>query len=434
MSNCGHEKIILKLQEEIIHLKLKLTYYENPHSPPSSNSLEWKKQKRDAKRKRDTDSNKSRRGGIPGHKGATQKFIPTNTKHHCSSNCPKCGSSNISQTKIHKRVMVGIPQPLPYTVTKHVVYQYDCNKCYNHFQADDKLPQYGCFDGSAIREVINMFSKRMPYDTIRITLEEKYGLSVSCTTIQAILHTGSTLLESFYEDIHNKIVTSSIVGIDETTFPIDGKMGWMWVARTKTEAHYSLEYSRSSKILKKHWKKFSGILVSDGYVSYRIVFFTNIRQRCTAHLQREAKYLAIRKSKHKSSVILYGKFSSILYRARMYSAQEHSEKQRRRHAKDLLKQTDCIVKQYLTGDTEMIQFGQKLKTARNSLFTFVKYSDVPSTNNDAENSIRKCIMQRNVRGQMKSNQGMRMLSVFLTCFETWRIRGLNMFSEMAKHI
>ncbi len=65
MSNCGHKKIILKLQEEIRHLKQKLTYYENPHSPPSSNSLEWKKQKLEAKKKRDADSNKSRRGGIP---------------------------------------------------------------------------------------------------------------------------------------------------------------------------------------------------------------------------------------------------------------------------------------------------------------------------------------------------------------------------------
>jgi hypothetical protein len=434
MSDCGHEKIILKLQEEIKQLKLKLTYYENPHSPPSSNSLEWKKQKREAKKKRDADSNKSRRGGIPGHKGATQKFIPTNTKHNKSSNCPKCGSTNISQTKTRKRIMVGIPQPLPYTVTEHVVYQYDCNKCYNHFQADDKLPPRGNFDGSTICEVVGMFSKRMPYDTIRITLEERYGLSVSCTTIQAILHTGSTLLEPFYENIHTKIVTSDIAGLDETTFPIDGKMGWMWVARTKTEAYYSLEYSRSSRVLKKHWKKFLGILVSDGYAPYRIVFFVNIRQRCTAHLQREAKHLAIRKSKSKLTIVLYGKFSKMLHDARLYTAQKHSETQRIRHVNYLLKQVDCIISKYFTGDAEMIRFAKKLKTARNSLFTFVIYPHVPSTNNDTENSVRKCIMQRNVRGQMKSNQGMKMLSVFLTCFETWRIRELNMFSEMAKYI
>ena len=64
----------------------------------------------------------------------------------------------------------------------------------------------------------------------------------------------------------------------------------------------------------------------------------------------------------------------------------------------------------MTGDTEMIQFGKKLKAARNNLFTFVIYYDVPSTNKDAENFISKCIMQRNICEQMKSNQGMRMSS------------------------
>lgn len=89
---------------------------------------------------------------------------------------------------------------------------------------------------------------------------------------------------------------------------------------------------------------------------------------------------------------------------------------------------------YLDGDREMMLFGGKLKTACDSLFTFVRYPRVPSTNNDTEGSIRKFIMQRNVRGQMKSRNGMKMLGVFLTCFETWRIRGLVILSQMAKYI
>jgi hypothetical protein len=68
------------------------------------------------------------------------------------------------------------------------------------------------------------------------------------------------------------------------------------------------------------------------------------------------------------------------------------------------------------------------------MFTFVLFPGVPSTNNDTEGSIRKCIMQRNVRGQMKSSKGMKMLATFLTCFETWRIRGLDILSQMAKYI
>ena len=122
MSDCGHEKIILQLVEENKDLQKRLSYYENPHSPPSKNSLEWRKQKQDAKKNRDYDSSKSKRGGIPGHNGGTQKFTSTSTIHHKSDTCPKCGSADISQTKTHKRVMVEIPPPIPYVVTKHILY------------------------------------------------------------------------------------------------------------------------------------------------------------------------------------------------------------------------------------------------------------------------------------------------------------------------
>ena len=50
-----------------------------------------------------------------------------------------------------------------------------------------------------------------------------------------------------------KSLLQTYLGIDETTFPIDGKTGWMWVARSKTESYYyTLKYSRGGKILKKH--------------------------------------------------------------------------------------------------------------------------------------------------------------------------------------
>ncbi len=127
--------------------------------------------------------------------------------------------------------MVKIPPPTPYGITEHVMYQYICKNCSDNFQTTGNLPPHGCFDGSVIREVVSLFSKRMPYDTIRITLQERYGLEISNTTIQAILRTGGVMLEPFYNDIHSEIMTEKILGIDETGFSIDGKNGWMWVAR-----------------------------------------------------------------------------------------------------------------------------------------------------------------------------------------------------------
>ncbi len=447
-----YDKIILELREEnkrlksindnliksndslvksVNELKQKLAYYENPHSPPSQNSLQWKKQKSEKRQNRENE--KSKRGGIPGHKGATQKFTPQKTQHHELSACPKCHGTNITAIKTKKRIMVSIPPPQQYEVTKHVLHRYSCRTCNNEFQTDGNLPPIGNFDGPVIRSVVDMFSKRLPYDAIRASLQEQNGLHITNTTVQSILQTGQMLLEPQYEQIRHKINTSDVVGFDETQYSVDGRTAWMWVARTGTEAQYVLEYSRGAKILKKYWKRFKGILVSDGWKPYVTVFCKNKRQRCTAHLQRESRDVS-GKSKDSSAVILYGEFSEILFYARVYHTLNHQKTQRIKYANYLSGRIDDIIERYLKGDDVMVKFGKKLKIAQNSLFTFVIHPGVPSTNNDTEMSIRKCVMQRNVRGQAKSESGMRMLAVFLTCFETWRIRGQNMLSEMAKYI
>jgi len=429
-------KDLMKSNESLVNtinkLEQKLTYYENPHSPPSQNSLLYRKQKSEKRQNKDHDG-KSNRGGIAGHKGATQKFIPQKTTHHELSACPKCHSTHITQIKTKKRIMVSIPPPKQYITTEHVLHRYSCRTCDNEFQNDGNLPPTGNFDGTVIRNVVDMYSKRMPYDTIRESLDQQHGLQISNTTVQSILQTGQALLEPLYEQIRHEINTSCTVGFDETGYSVDGKNAWCWVARTGTEACYVLEHSRGGNVLKKHWKRFKGVAVSDGWKPYVTVFCNNTRQRCTAHLQRESKDVS-HKSKNELAKILYGEFSEILFYARIFCKLNHKKIQRIAYANYLYLRIDEIVRQYMDGDGVMIKFGEKLKTAQNSLFTFVICPGVPSTNNDTENSIRKCVMQRNVRGQVKSKSGMRMLSVFLSCFETWRIRGQNMLSEMAKYI
>ena len=417
------------LSKTVNKLEQKLTYYENPHSPPSTNSLLYKKQKSEKRQNKDT----SKRGGIRGHKGATQKFTPQKSLHHKLSACPKCYSTNITQIKTRKRIIVSIPTPQPYKVTEHISHNYNCKKCNYSFENDGNLPPTGIFDGTIIRNVVDMYSKRMPYDTIRSSLQEQNGLHITNTTVQSILQTGQTLLEPLYDEIRHKIHTSSTVGFDETGYSIDGANGWCWVARSKTEAQYVVDYSRGKNVIKKHWKKFSGVVISDGWKSYATAFSKNKRQRCTAHLQRESKDVSL-KSKSGLAKILYAEFSEILFFARIYCKLNHKKIQRVQYANYLSQKIDKIIRQYMNGDKVMISFGKKLKTAQNSLFTFVIEQNVPSTNNDTEGSIRKCVMQRNVRGQVKSKSGMRMIAVLLSCFETWRIRGQNLLSEMAKYI
>jgi len=235
----------------------------------------------------------------------------------------------------------------------------------------------------------------------------------------------STILTS---DNHKNNI---VLAIDSTGIKVTNSGDW--IARTVTEDFYALEYSRGANVLKKYWKKFRGIVISDGWKPYVTVFCKNTRQRCTAHLQRESEDIS-HKSKNELAVTLYEKFSEILSDARIYCTLNHEKAQRIAYANYLSRQIDGIIERYLEGDDVMVSFGKKIKIAQNSLFIFVMHRGIPSTDNAAENSIRKCVMHRNVRGQAKSKSGMRMLAVFLTCFETWRIRCQNMLSEMAKYI
>ncbi len=313
-------------------LKHKLSYYDNPHTPPSRKLLQVEK---DEKEK----NTKPNRGGVFGHKGKTQTFIPQKTTHHDSTACPKCKSTDITQIDTKKRNMVGIPPPQEYNVTEHILHRYTCKSCKKTFKNDGKLLPRGQFDATVIKSVVSMFSKRMPYNTIRESLQEQYGLQISNTTVLSILQTGQMLLEPFYDKIGHEINKSEIVGFDGTGYPIEGKHGWAWIARTNTEAYYVLDFSRGAVVIKKYWIDFRGIVVSDGWKSHVVIFTKNKRQRCTAQLPRESKDVAD-KSEKPSAAILHKEFSKILDNAKKYSKSKHKKIQR-------IKYTDYLFEQLI---------------------------------------------------------------------------------------
>ncbi len=149
--------------------------------------------------------------------------------------------------------MVSIPPPQEYNVTEHILHKYTCKSCKKTFENDGKLAPREQFDATVIKSIVSMFSKRMPYNTIRESLREQYGLQISNTTVLSILQTGQTLLEPCYDKIGHEINKSEIVGFDETGYPIKGKHGWAWIARTNTKAYHVLDFSRGAVVIKKYW-------------------------------------------------------------------------------------------------------------------------------------------------------------------------------------
>ncbi len=130
------------------------------------------------------------------------------------------------------------------------------------------------------------------------------------------------------------------------------------------------------KFQKKHWKEFSGILVSDGYTPYRTVFYDNVKQRCTA---ARCKISGKKIKRHTSKNSLWKIFRCVTSCKSLEYTETFRETTQKTCERSLLKQTDYTIVRYLKGDTEMIQFGKKLKTVRDSLFTFVMFHQLTMT-------------------------------------------------------
>ncbi len=56
--------------------------------------------------------------------------------------------------------MVSVPPPQQYKVTEHILHRYNCQTCHNEFENDGSLSPIGNFDGSVIRNILDMYSKK----------------------------------------------------------------------------------------------------------------------------------------------------------------------------------------------------------------------------------------------------------------------------------
>ncbi len=97
-------KVNKELTNVVEEIKKRLAYYENSNTPPSYDSLYWKKQKKEQRSK-----NPSKPGQKKGHEGKTSFHKPTETIHHTAKKCACCGSHKIIQKCQKIRLITEIP-------------------------------------------------------------------------------------------------------------------------------------------------------------------------------------------------------------------------------------------------------------------------------------------------------------------------------------
>lgn len=389
------------MQKQIDDLEKRLDAYENAHTPYSHRIF----------KPRPKPSN-GKRGRPNGYKGTTRPVPkPDKTIETKFDKCPDCGSK-LKHFYKESMIVEEIPKPQPVVVTEFINNHYLCNNCGEVVAKDKNCPDSGRFGNNVLAHcTLLKFEDRLPFRKIHDSLLRTHGLVITPASIMNMTRNVFRKLEPHHKELIRKIRVSSSVYVDETSMRINGINSWIWIFVAKDAVLCVIRKSRGKKVVKEILGDYKGIVVCDGWKSYTQFGFTI--QRCWAHMLREAYNLDNKKP--------YELLQSLFVDAKGGLSRTVAEERLRK----------IICRRYK--DQKTMKFLQKVKNGFHSWFTFLSH-DVEPTNNIAERALREHVVIRKIIGGLRSIKGAQVHEVIMSCFATWKMQGLNLFSTLVNYL
>ena len=428
---------IAGLEEENEALKAKVASLEkdstNSSKPPSSDGLG--KQRGSPKR----GSSGRKPGGQKGHPGKTRTLAPdaqvSETIEHSPRVCDHCGkgfADDADGRVVERRQVVEIP-PITPTVTDHVFYKLTC-AC-GH---ESRVPVPGWIlsgAGHNLQALIAYLTSvaKLSRRTVQKVFAEVFQVRLGLGTVQNRLQDTSDALAPVCDELQEALAQEPVLNIDETSYPHNRRLDWLWAFVTPTFVFFAIRASRGSKVLREVLGKwFDGIIISDrfsAYVKYHKDRACGLVQYCWAHIMRDVKALPC--------VLGCGseELFSRLVRQRVGAVFRlwHACKRGQMSRADLIEKAEVhigLLQELLEHNVDSpckpvrtFCQGQLGKWA--SLLTFVYHEGVEPTNNLAERIIRAGVETRKISYCTRSAAGQVLRARLLTVSQTCRLQDRN---------
>ena len=382
-----------KKNEEIAKLRERLSKYEHPDknsgnssTPPSKESMKDEIVRR-TKTLRKPSGKKP--GGQNGHEGRklSRSSTPDEVIDDIPNFCTNCSESLADAERVLDYVtqVVSIPELKP--VIKEIRhYVMICKKCGERVRTAPRRRSNDVVYDASVKSLVVYLSvvQFLPYGRIASFLRDVLGLSPSEGSLVNWVNEAKRNAQPIVDKIKEYILTSSVVGFDESGCYCNKRLDWAWIAQT---VYYTLLFranGRGSKVLE---DKFGDSLermtaVTDRHSAYFAIHFLN-HQVCLAHLLRELQYLSELNPKQ----IWAGQIAE-LFRKAIH----------KRNANPIdiidkvpwIERLDGLLKQNVS------KLGKKFETlkkgltkCRDYIFNFLEDPMIPADNNASERGIRK---------------------------------------------
>ena len=382
-----------KKNEENAKLHERLSKYEHPDknsgnssTPPSKESMKDEIVRR-TKTLRKPSGKKP--GGQNGHEGRklSRSSTPDEVVDDIPNFCTNCGESLADAERVLDYVtqVVSIPELKPVIKEIHH-YVMICKKCGERVRTAPRRRSNDVVYDASVKSLVVYLSvvQFLPYGRIASFLRDVLGLSPSEGSLVNWVNEAKRNAQPIVDKIKEYIMTSSVVGFDESGCYCNKRLDWAWIAQT---VYYTLLFranGRGSKVLE---DKFGDSLermtaVTDRHSAYFAIHFLN-HQVCLAHLLRELQYLSELNPKQNWAEQIAELFREAIHK-------------RNANPIDIIDKVPWIERLDGLLKQNVNKLGKKFETlkkgltkCRDNIFNFLEDPMIPADNNASERGIRK---------------------------------------------
>jgi transposase len=419
------EVLVAKLLEE------KGRNSSNSGKPPSSDPPNTRAQRRSRGKK-----GERKRGGQPGHEGASRALVPPERVTHIEDLFPpECENCFASLPKTPdpnpRRYQTAELPPVEPEITEWRQHGVVCpccaHKTYGPYEEIPASP-FGPRLSSIVALLTGVFhvSRR---GTVRL-LSDLMGLDISVGAVSSIENRVSDAVKHAVDEVWAQVQHATVKHTDGTTWFKAGAMCALWtVASSMATAFKILANGKRETLAALFGKKRHGILVSDRAAA--LMFWAmDRRQICWAHLLR--KFIAFSEKSGRGGVI--GK-ELLEYVAVLFEYWDDAKsgkitrEQFREHMAPVRTQFEAAVERAVTARIKGVSGScADILEHRAALWTFVDRDDVEPTNNHAERELRAFVLWRKRSFGTQSVRGDQFAERLMTVAHTARKQDVDVLS------
>jgi transposase len=361
-----------------------------------------------------------------------RRMAPTARRVHAVAECPCCRVPLAGGAVARTREVIEVPLG-PAEVTEHVYLARRCPRCGGRWQPGPGLEGVVVGQGRLGVGLLSLIAwlreeARLPFATVRRSLAQAHGLSLSVGALVAAVRAVAARAEAAAAVHLAAIRASPVVHADETGWREGGHngYGYAWTLSTP-EARYFVRGTRERAVLEEALGEgFAGVLVSDFYAAYTGCEGAR-HQYCWAHLLRDADELARQHPRDAGVRGWADALRRLFGRARAFAAPDPAARVAARQRFEAELAALCAPALAEPSGTSPPQAGlcRRVEKHLGGLFVFVEDPAVPPTNNAAERSLRHLVVCRKISGGTRSAAGTDAKMALASLFGTWRARGLD---------